>query len=81
MRRPMTISGDVIDETENFKYLGSFVQNNGGFYMDVKHMIECDWMKWREALGILYNKRIPIRLKSKFYRSSLRPTMFYGSEY
>ncbi|XP_025410679.1 uncharacterized protein LOC112683737 [Sipha flava] len=63
MRRPMTISGDLIDETENFKYLGSFVQNNGGFYMDVKHMIECDWMKWREALGILYNKRIPIRLK------------------
>jgi hypothetical protein len=36
MRRPMTISGDVICEFENFKYLGSFTQKDEGFGMDVK---------------------------------------------
>lgn len=27
----MTISGDEVDEVENFKYLGSSVQKDGGF--------------------------------------------------
>lgn len=30
-RREMTICGDVIRKIENFRYLGSYVQNNGGF--------------------------------------------------
>jgi hypothetical protein len=30
MKRPMTISGDVIGEVKNFKCLGSFVQMNVG---------------------------------------------------
>jgi hypothetical protein len=39
MRRSVTISGDVIGEIENFKYLGSFIQKKVGFGMDVKHRI------------------------------------------
>jgi hypothetical protein len=66
MRRPMTISDDVIDEFENFKYL---VQNDDGFGMDVKHRIKCGWIKWRKTSGVLCNKRISMRLKGKFYRS------------
>jgi hypothetical protein len=48
--------------------------------MDAKYRIKCGWMKWREALGVLCDKRIPIRLKSKFYRSIVRPTMLYSSD-
>jgi hypothetical protein len=69
MRRPMTMSGDVIGEIENHKYLGSFVQKDGGFSIDIKHRIKCSWMKWREASGVSCDKRIPIRLKGKFYMS------------
>ncbi|RCV10270.1 hypothetical protein SETIT_2G099000v2 [Setaria italica] len=33
-------------------------------------------MKWRQALGILYdNKRVPLKLKGKFYRTAIRPAM------
>jgi hypothetical protein len=35
MRRPLTISGDVMGEVKNFKYLRSFIQNDGDFSMDV----------------------------------------------
>jgi len=35
-RSVMTISGDEVIEVESFKYLGSFVQKNGGFQLDVK---------------------------------------------
>jgi len=43
----MTISGNVMGEVESFKYLGSLVQRDGNFGMDVKHRIMCGWMKWR----------------------------------
>jgi len=36
----MTLSGDVIGEVESFKSLGSFVQKNGAFMVDVKHRIK-----------------------------------------
>jgi hypothetical protein len=68
MRRPMTISGDVKGEFENFKYLGSFVQKGGVFGIDVKHRIKCGRLKWREASGVLCDKKIPMRLKGTFYR-------------
>jgi hypothetical protein len=35
MNRLMTMSRDVIGEVENYKYLGLFIQKNGGFYRDV----------------------------------------------
>jgi len=76
----MTISGDEVNEVESFKYLGSFVQMNGGFDKDVKHKIKCRWIKWREASGVLCDKKIPMRLKGKFYKNVVRPTILYGSK-
>jgi len=38
----MTISGDVLREVERFTHLGSFVQRDGGFVMDVKYRIKCE---------------------------------------
>jgi hypothetical protein len=35
-------------------------------------------MKWREALDVLYDKKIPMKLKGKFYRIVVRSTMVYG---
>lgn len=38
-------------------------------------------MKLRETLNVLNNKRIPMSLISKFYRSVVKQTTLYGSEY
>jgi hypothetical protein len=40
--------------------------------MDVKHRIKGVWMKWREVLGVLYDKKIPMGLKGQYYRSIMR---------
>ena len=62
------------------KYLGSTIDASGDSVLDAKARARIGWTKWREATGILCDKKIPRRLKSKFYRSVIRPAMLYGSE-
>ena len=47
---------------------------------DVRHRISAGWLKWRQASGILCDKRVPQKLKGKFYRTAIRPAMLYGAE-
>jgi len=63
-----------------FKYLGSIVQNDGEIEADVNHRIQAGWLKWRRASGVLCDKKVPLKLKGKFYRTAVRPAMLYGTE-
>ncbi|KAK8956527.1 hypothetical protein KSP39_PZI001305 [Platanthera zijinensis] len=44
------------------------------------HRIQAGWLKWRGASGILCDRKVPLKLKGKFYRTAIRPAMLYGSE-
>lgn len=68
----------MVDEVENLK---SLVQNYGGCEEDVKHSTQCEWIIWSEASGVLCDERIPMSLKSKFFKSVVRPTELYGSDF
>ncbi|KAK6735912.1 hypothetical protein RB195_018895 [Necator americanus] len=35
-------------------------------------------MKWKMATGVLCNKEVPVRLKSKVYRTVVHPVALYG---
>ncbi|GJW99694.1 hypothetical protein Tco_0183608 [Tanacetum coccineum] len=37
-------------------------------------------MKWRAATGVLCDRNASLKLKGKFYRVVIRPTMLYASE-
>jgi len=37
-----------------------------------------NWIKWREESRVLCDKKIPMRLKDKFYKRVVRPVMLYG---
>ncbi|KAG2638086.1 hypothetical protein PVAP13_2NG570220 [Panicum virgatum] len=47
---------------------------------DVSHRIKAGWMKWRQASGVLCDKKVPQKLKGKFYRTAIRPAILYGAE-
>jgi hypothetical protein len=47
---------------------------------DVSHRIRVRWVKWRQASGVLCDKKVPNKLKGKFYRTAIRPAMMYGTE-
>ena len=51
-----------------------------GIDEDVTHIIKAGWMKWRQASGILFDKKVPQKLKGKFYRMAVRPAVLYGAE-
>ncbi|XP_057540639.1 uncharacterized protein LOC130818484 [Amaranthus tricolor] len=58
----------------------STFQSNGKIDGDVTHCIKASLLKWRAATRVLRDKKFSIRLKSKFYRVVIRPTLLYGSK-
>ncbi|XP_057538152.1 uncharacterized protein LOC130815681 [Amaranthus tricolor] len=76
----VTIGGEVVTCTSKFKYLRSAIQSNGEIDGDVTYRIQADWLEWRAATNMLCDKKFPSRLKGKFYRVAIRPTLLYETE-
>jgi hypothetical protein len=38
-------------------------------------------VKWRQAFDILCDKKVPNKLKDKFYMTTIRPAMMCGAKY
>ncbi|KAL4184631.1 hypothetical protein AMTRI_Chr10g226500 [Amborella trichopoda] len=74
------IDGQDVHKRPHFQYIGSIIQENREIEEDVVHRIRTGWAKWRCAIGILCYRRIPLKLKDKFYRTAVRPALFYGAE-
>ena len=47
---------------------------------EVERKVQVGWCKWREASGVLCDRRVPLRLKGKYYSTVVRPVMTYSSE-
>ena len=74
------IGEDIIPQVTKFRYLGSIVQSDGEINDDIMHRIQAGWLKWRKASGVICDRKVPKKLKGKFYRTAIRPAMLYGSE-
>nr|XP_018633176.1 uncharacterized protein LOC108948481 [Nicotiana tomentosiformis] len=74
------IDTQIIPKRDNFKYLGSIIQENGEIDEDVTHRIGAGWMRWRLASAVLCDKNVLPGLKGKFYRVVVIPSMLYGAE-
>ncbi|KAG2614949.1 hypothetical protein PVAP13_3NG021790 [Panicum virgatum] len=59
----------------------SAIRHAGGDVSLDGQVVNFSWLlKWRQASGILCDKRVPQKLKGKFYRTAIRPAMLYGAE-
>jgi hypothetical protein len=68
----VSLDEQVVPMNDKFRYLGSMLQSDGEIDEDVSH---------RQTSGILYDKKVPNKLKGKFYRTMIRPAMMYDAEY
>ena len=76
----VSLDGQVVVQKDTFRYLGSVLQKDGDINEDVRHRISAGWLKWRQASGILCDRRVSQKLKGKFYRTAIRLAMLYGAE-
>ncbi|KAL6575106.1 hypothetical protein OROMI_012391 [Orobanche minor] len=76
----ITFDGKVVHGSTFFRYLGSIIQKDGELDGDVAHRIKAGWLKWKSATGVLCDPDMPHRLKGKFYHTTIRPALLYGTE-
>ena len=72
----ISLEGQVVPRKDTFRYLGSMLQRDGDIDEDVSHRIKAGWMKWRQTSGVLCDKKVPQKLKDKFYRTAIRPVVW-----
>ena len=77
---PIKIGDDDLPEVQDFKYLGSIIEQSGSCTKEVKKRIQAGWSSWRNTTGILCDKRVPVKVKGKLYKTMVRPAMLYGLE-
>jgi hypothetical protein len=54
--------------------------DDGEIDRDVKNRMNAGWMKWRQVSGTTCDRRMPLKLKVKIYKTIIRPVVLYGSE-
>ena len=72
--------GTKLEQTARFKYLGSVIAAEGGVMEAVIQGVNAAWMKWRERTGVISDKKVPLRIKGKLYKTVVRPVLLHGSE-
>ncbi|EYB96023.1 hypothetical protein Y032_0154g2995 [Ancylostoma ceylanicum] len=74
------VDGNDLRRTDYFKYLGSTLSADGNPVHEVVARVNATWLKWRSMTGVLCDKNIPDRFKSKVYRAVVRSVALYGAE-
>ncbi|XP_039755304.1 uncharacterized protein LOC120630225 [Pararge aegeria] len=76
------INNTRIPTVKQFKYLGSIISNDGKIENDddVTYRTTAGWNKWRQLTGVMCDRRIPLKIKGKLYKTAIRPAILYGTE-
>ena len=77
---PIKLNGEELNNVDNFKYLGSVIDKDDTIDRDVDLRVQAAWSSWRKLTGVLYDRKISLRLKANVYEAIIRPALTYGSE-
>ena len=56
------------------------VQEDGGMKNEISSRIQSGWRNWRKYSGMLYDRKILVKLKEKVYKTVIRPAVLYTAE-
>lgn len=79
-RLQITLDGQQLKQTTAFRYLGSWLHESGDLDREVQARLQGTGNTWRNVSGIIYDKRMPMRLKTQVYKTMVRPVILYGAE-
>jgi len=81
VRPPLIIRGEVVEEVQEFKYLGSMFTSVGGDARDVEVRINKAWGCFHKLKKKVWRQRaFGLATKMKIYKMTVIPTLLYGSE-
>ena len=79
-REPVNILGEELETVTHFKYLGTSMEEEGGMETEITKRVGAGWRNWKKCSGVLCDRRMPVKLKGKVYKTVSRPAMLYGAE-
>ena len=59
----------------HFKYIGSSVEVTGGMATDITQRGTAAWINWKRCSGVMCDRRMPVKLKGKVYKTVVRPAL------
>nr|GEY86255.1 putative retrotransposon Ty1-copia subclass protein [Tanacetum cinerariifolium] len=62
------------------RYLRLMIHRSRRVKYDVAYRVRVGWVKWRAVSRVLCDRKVPLKLKGKFYQVTVRPAMLYGSK-
>jgi hypothetical protein len=74
------LDGQVVPKKDIFCYMESMLQKDENIDKDVSHRIKTSWLKCRQVSGVLCDPRVSLKLKDKFYTTTIRSVMLYRAE-
>ena len=75
------LAEEEIPCTNTFKNRGSiFAAEGGRTEADCKNRVRLSWNEWRKTTGVICDKKVPVKLKVKIYKTVIKPTMLYGAQ-
>ena len=71
---------DPPKRVNTFTYLGSTLAEDGELDAKVTHRVQSGWKNWKRVSGVLYDRKINVKIKGKVYRTVVRPTLMYWAK-
>ena len=68
-------SSRLINKSTNLKLtssLGTSIEEEGGMETEIAKRVGAGWMNWKKCSGVLCDKRMPVKLKGKVYRTVVK---------
>ena len=74
------LNGEVLEEVDQFKYLGLVIAVNGGVEADVRHRVNEGCKVLGALKEVMKNRGLGMNVKRVLYEKVAVPTVMYGSE-
>ena len=74
------LNGELLEEVDCFKYLGSQVAADGGCERDAVYSVNEGYRAWGALKSVLSNRGLGIKAKKCLYEGVIVPTVLYRAE-
>ena len=79
-REPVKKLGEELERVTHFKYLGASMEAEGGMETEITKRVGAGWRNCKKCCGVLCDRRMPMKLKGKVYKTVIKPEMLYWAE-